>query len=97
MTPNGNVRVAYLGDVSSDNGNFSEHIEKVVEPSWQVSTTCRCQIKARDGAQLDGKALEEDGKDVAEQDDEEELEAVRRACRNVGRVVARIDYAKISG
>lgn len=93
MAPNGNVSVAYLGNVSSDNGNFSEHVEKVIEPSWQVGTTCRCQIKARDCAQLDGEALEEDGEEVAEQDDEEELEAVRRARRNVGRVVARIDYA----
>lgn len=34
MTPNEMVSFAYLGNVSSDNGNFSKYIEKVVEPSW---------------------------------------------------------------
>lgn len=87
--------VTYLGDVCSDDGHFCQHVEEVVEPSRQIGATCLCEIQPCDGAELDGKTLQQDGKEIAEQDDEQELEAVGRACSDVGRVVSRIDYVRV--
>ncbi|KAH6605677.1 hypothetical protein Trco_004830 [Trichoderma cornu-damae] len=86
----------YLGYVRGDDGNLCQRVEQVVEPPRQIGAARRSEIQPRDGAQLDGEALQQDGEEVAEQDDEQELEAVRGAGRDVGGVVSGIDCEPIS-
>lgn len=67
---------AYLSYIRRDDSSFGHDIEKDVQPSREESTAGLGQVKAADGAELDGETLEEDGKDVAQQDDEEKAELV---------------------
>lgn len=80
-----------LGDVGRDNGNFSQTVQEVVQPSRQKGAAGRRQIEPGDGAQLDGQALQENGKDVAQQDDEEQLETIGRSGGDVGGVISRVN------
>ncbi len=82
----------YLSYIRSDDGHLGQDIEGVVEPPGQEGTTCLGEVEPADGAELDGQALEEDGKYVAQKHDKQQPEAVRRPGRNVGCVVPRIDF-----
>lgn len=86
----------YFGNVSGDDGHLSQRIHNVVEPSGQKSTTGGRKVHACDGAQLYGQALQDNGKDVAEENDEEELEAIGCTCCDVGGIITRIDFNSLA-
>lgn len=81
----------YLCDICCDDGNLCKEIQQVIKPRWQEGATGLRKIEPADGAELDGEALEEDGKDVGEQDDKEQAEAVGGPGGDVGGVVARVN------
>ncbi|PMB67043.1 hypothetical protein BM221_006705 [Beauveria bassiana] len=88
----GNGGANDLGEVGGDDGDFGQRVEQVVEPARAVRAAGRREVVARDGAELDGERLQENGKDVAEEHDEEQAILVRGAGGNVGGVVAGVDF-----
>lgn len=57
-----------------------------------MSAAGRGKIHASDRAELNGKTLKKDGKDVTEKNDEEQAEAIRRSSSDICRIVSRIDW-----
>ena len=50
-----------------------------------------CQVHSRHGAETHGQRLQDYGKDVGQEDNEQKLEALRGAGSDVGGVIARVD------
>lgn len=59
-----------------------------------MSATGGCEIHAGDGAKLDGETLQEDGEEVAEEDDEEQFVLVGSTCCNVCGIITRINLKR---
>lgn len=58
---------------------LSQNIEEDIEPPWEESPASLSQIEPADTSKLDAQALQEDGKDIRHQNDEEQSESVGRA------------------
>lgn len=62
---------AYLCYICGNDGSLSKDVQNVVEPSREKRATCLGEVQATNGAELDCQALEENGKQVGEEDDEQ--------------------------
>lgn len=83
---------AYLCYVCGNDCSLGKDVQDVVEPSREKRTAGLGEIEAADGTELDGQALQENSKQVGEEDDEQEAEAIRGSRGDVGRVIARINW-----
>ena len=70
---------------------FCHEVQKVVQPSWQEFSTSLREVESTDRAKPNTQTLQEDGKDVGHQHDEEEFVLERGTGRNIRGVVARIN------
>lgn len=84
--------MSHLGNISGDDCDLGHGVQRVVEPSREKLATGRGEVQPGDCSQLDGQALEQDGKDVAQEDDEQQLEAVGGSGSDVGGVVSRVNW-----
>jgi hypothetical protein len=84
--------VTYLCDICRDNGSFCEEIQDKVEPSREKCPARLGEIEASDGSEFDAQRLKENGKQVRQQDDEEQPELIGGSSCDVGRVVSGIDF-----
>lgn len=82
----------YLGNVCSYDRDFSKNIENEVKPPRQECSASLGQIESTDSAQFDSKTLQEYGKEVRQQNNKEQLEAIRRAGSDICRVVSGINW-----
>lgn len=91
------IRFTNLSNVGCDDGNLCKDVQGIVQPAGQESPTGFSQIESSDGAKLDAKTLEEDGKQVGQKDDEKKPEAIGRAGGDVRGIVSRINYSHPMG
>ncbi len=70
---------------------FSHDVEEDIEPPWEESSASFSQIEPTDTSKLDAQALQEDGKDVRHQNDEEQSESVGRTSSHIRGIVSGIN------
>lgn len=67
---------AYLCYIRGNDGSLGKGVQDVVEPSREKRATSLSEIQAADCTELDCQALEENGKNIREQNDEQQVEAI---------------------
>lgn len=71
--------------------SFSHNVEEYVQPSWKKLSTSLSKVQAADSPEFDAQALQEDGKEVGHQDNEEKSEAIGSSGGHIRRVISGID------
>lgn len=84
--------MTYLCYVRGNDGSLGKDVQYVVDPSREKRTTSLGEIEAADCTELNGQALQENSKQIGEEDNEQEAEAIRGSRGDVGRVIARINW-----
>lgn len=71
--------------------SFSHDIKRNIQPFRKKLSASFCKIESTDTSQLDAQALQENGKNIRHQHDEEELEPVRRTRGNIRGIISRVN------
>lgn len=79
--------------MGSTYSSLSHDIEEVIHPSREEFSARFREIEAADTSKLNAQTLQENGKDVRHQNDEEQPEPVRSTSSYIGRVISRIDVS----
>lgn len=61
----------YLCYIGGNNGSLGKGVQDVVEPAREKRATCLGEVQTTDGAELDCQALEENSKQVGQENDEQ--------------------------
>jgi hypothetical protein len=75
-------------------GSFSHDVQKYVQPPWEEGLACFSKVKSTDTSKFDAQTLEENGKEIRHQNDEEELEPVGNSGSNICCIVSWIDVCR---